>query len=217
MKYTAIFIFILFLFPIFPQGVFAYEAATVEQPSPFKISELKDVTTEQWFVGELNNFPHTFEFLLTEATTFKVQVMYSEDSLATEQMSVLMVKEAERGVTEVMRRTADKVEWTAFTDPVSGLHFYENPIFDDRLEAGVYRVEVSNPNNVGRYVLKIGYEDDNGGYFNTLKDIKTLRNGLDLNTFGMIGNKYVYVPLFALVSVIFFSWFWFKRRWKLAL
>ncbi len=209
MKYTVIFTFILFLFPV---GVFAYETVAVDQPSPFKISELKDVTTEQWFVGELDNFPHTFEFLLTEGTTLNVQVMYPEGALDPEKISVLLVKKAERGVTEVMRRTADKVEWTAFTDPISGLSFNENPTFNDRLEPGVYRLEVSNPNNIGRYVLKLGYEDDNGSYLNTLKDIKTLRNGLGLGTIGMIGNKYVYVPLFALLTLIFFAWFWYRRK-----
>lgn len=197
---------------LFPSSVLAYETTIVDQPSPFEISELTDVTTEQWLVGNLDDFPHTFEFVLTEPTTINIQVMYPQSASATEKMSVLMVKEAERGVTEVMRRTQDKVEWGAFTDPISGLNFNINPLFDDRLEPGVYRVEVSNPVNVGYYVLKIGYQDDNGGYFNTLKDIKTLRNGLGLNTIGMIGNKYVFVPIFALVTLVFFGWFWYQRK-----
>ena len=187
MKDVVIFIFFLLLFPT---GVFAYETVQVTQPSPFEISELKDVTTEQWFVGELNDFPHTFEFLLTEPTMIR----------------------AERGVTEVMRRTLDKVEWSDFKDTVSGLHFSESTLFNEQLEPGVYRIEVSNPKNIGRYVLKLGYEDDHGGYFNTLKDIKTLRNGMGKSTFGMVVNKYVYIPLFALFTLIFFVWFWYKKK-----
>jgi hypothetical protein len=118
----------------------------------------------------------------------------------------------ERGVTEVMRRTAGKVEWLDFVDDVSGLSFKESPVYNDRLESGVYRVEVSNPTNVGRYVLKLGYEKDEGGYFNTLADIKTLRNELGFSTFGMVTNKYIFVPLFLIITVLFFSWFWYRRK-----
>ena len=209
MKDVVIFIFFLLLFPT---GVFAYETVQVTQPSPFEISELKDVTTEQWFVGELNDFPHTFEFLLTEPTMIRAQVMYLSNNSNAEKLSVIMVKEAERGVTEVMRRTLDKVEWSDFKDTVSGLHFSESTLFNEQLEPGVYRIEVSNPKNIGRYVLKLGYEDDHGGYFNTLKDIKTLRNGMGKSTFGMVVNKYVYIPLFALFTVIFFVWFWYNKK-----
>ena len=205
------FIFLAFIFLVVPVGVFAYDAVSVLQPSPFDISELKDVTTEQWFVGELDNFPHTFQFILTEPTTLNVQVMSPEGVSETEKVSVLMIKEVERGVTEVMRRSAGKEEWAAFTDETSGLIFAESPVYNDRLEPGVYRAEVSNAENLGRYVLKLGYEDDGGGYLDTLKDIKTLRNGLGLNTVGMIGNKYVYVPLFALGTPLFFLW-WYRRR-----
>lgn len=209
MKYFLSILFVLF---VTPGVMYAYDAVAVDQSSPFEISHVQDVTTEQWFAGTFDDFPHTFEFVLVEPTTINAQVMYPADISGIEKVSVIIIKEVERGVTEVMRRSAGKVDWTEFTDPVSGLRFYESPMYNDRLDAGVYRIEVSNPENIGRYVLKLGYEDGNEGYFNTLKDIKTLRNALGFNTIGMITNTYVFVPLFLILTVLFFLWFWYQQK-----
>lgn len=204
-----IFIALLLFIPAIGQ---AAEVVQVEQPSPFEITNLEGVSTERWFVGQLEDFPETFEFELTEPTVFKAQVMVPAGTPDAERTSLITIKEVARGVEEVMRRTARSETWESFTDPVSGLEFIESNYYEDRLEPGVYRIEVSNPDNAGYYVLKLGNEEASRGYFGTIKDIKTLRAGLGLGPVGTYTNMHVIVPPLLLVTVLIGAWWLWRRR-----
>lgn len=204
-----LFVLVLLLVPV---SGFAYEAIEVVQPSAFEISTVKEVSAEQWFVGELDNFPHTFEFLLTEPTSLRVQVMQLAGEAEPNCLSLIAIREVTRGVEEVMRRSCEDATWEPFSDPVSKLDFVENQYYEDKLEAGIYRVEVSSPDNQGRYVLKWGTENTASGYFATLKSINTLRSGLGLSPVGILGSKYVFVPLFVIFSLGFFGWYWHRKQ-----
>lgn len=189
--------------------VWAYEARFAEFSDQFAIETLTDVAQERWLVGELAGFPHTYQFTLTEPTVFDTQVMVY-DTYATERPSLIIVREIDRGVETVMRRDAAKETWELFHDPVSGLDFQQSEDFSSELPAGVYRLEVSMPLNEGQYILKLGHESAEG-YFAKLANIKSLRNALGLSTIGMLTNGYVWVPMFILISLGFFGW-WFGVR-----
>lgn len=197
-----------------PLSTFAYEVVSVEQPSPFEISTIDQVSEEQLFVGTLSEFPHTFEFTVTEPTRLQVQALVPVGTAGEQRMSLIAIKEVERGVKEVMRRTNNAVEWGPYEDDVSGLAFEASPAFDEEIEPGVYRVEVSNAQNLGTYVLKLGYENTAGGYFLTVKNIYALRTLLGYGGVGIVFNMYVAIPLFFMFSVGFFLWWW-RRHTKL--
>lgn len=192
----------------------AYEPVLMNPGSPFELYTIEDIEQETWFVGTLNDFPHTFEFNLNESQTLSAQAMVLEDVEANSYVSLIAVQEVERGVAEVMRRGAGKESWQEFQDTKSKIHFMEGQVFEAELEPGVYRLEVSNPINQGTYVLKVGIEDKESGYFDTLGDIRQLRTYLGFGTFGMIGNPYVFMPLFIAFSLGFFAWQYRKRMQK---
>ncbi len=204
-------IFILGLV-LFPATALAGEVILVEQPSPFEISTLEEVTTERWLVGELDDFPQTFEFELTEPTVFRAQVMVPAETDVTNRISLIAIKEVERGVEEVMRRTATSETWEPFADPISGLEFIESTYYEDRLEPGVYRIEVSTPDNAGYYVLKLGTKEVSRGYFGTYRDIMNLRSGLGLSTAPTHMNVYVALPPLLIVTVVVGAWWFWRRR-----
>lgn len=202
--FLALFLFVLAL------PALAYEPVWVELTTPFELYDIEDINAEAWFVGTLNEFPHTFEFSLSESTVLEVQLMVPADTPERSRTSLIVVREVTRGVEEVMRRTADKETWVPFTDSKSKLDFTESSQYVGELTPGTYRLEVSNPVNQGRYVLKMG-SVDTGGYFNTVGDIMALRSYLDHSSVGIILNPYIFMPLFILLSLGFFGWY-FRRK-----
>lgn len=194
-----------------PLAAQAYDTKALAPASPFDIVTVDEVTKSQWLVGELDDFPHTIEFTFTKPTRLDVQVMVPKGTPPELRTSLIVIKEEARGVSEVMRRTAQSEEWTAYTDPTSGLEFERSSRFDSELNPGVYRLEVNNPVNQGQYVLQLGYEDTSGGYFTTVANIAELRNLLGYSTVGMIGNRYIFVPLMVLIAGAGGVW-WYRRR-----
>jgi hypothetical protein len=194
-----------------PAVVGAYQIETVDLATPFDLVTIQDSTITTWHIGELQNFPHTFEFLLTEPTVFSVQVMTVPESPENNRPSTILVKEATRGVDEIMRRTAKNQDWTTFTDPVSDITFIESEPFSTELEPGVYRFEVSSPDSSAQYALKIGTVDTSG-YATKVKNIFALRSALGYSVFGAFFNPYVFMPLFVVLSFMFFGWYVLTRQ-----
>ena len=202
---------ILILCFALPGVAAAYEVVTMEPENSFAIETVEDVSAQRLFVGELDDFPHTFEFFLTDPTLFSAQALAVPDTESGLLPSLILVREVTRGVEEVMRRTASDVEWEPMREPVSALDFIGSPSFETELEPGVYRLEVSNPVNEGQYVLAFGNEPHRAGYFARIGEIMELRRGLGLSGVGVIANRQVYIPLFALLSLGFFG-YWYWRR-----
>ncbi len=200
------------LFLLLPAFSFAYEATKTDQTNPFELLVVEDITANVWYVDTLNDFPHTFEFLLTEPTAFTAQVMTLSDADVVERPSLILVKEVNRGVEEVMRRTGTTATWEDFQDPVSNIQFVQSESFTQTLEPGVYRFEVSNPDNSSVYVLKVG-TDNPAGYGTNVRNVFLLRSELGFSTLGSFFNGYILMPLFILFSIVFFGWFVWRKKY----
>lgn len=145
--------------------VVAAAVTFVEQPDPFTLTywEEEDVIGTQY--GELTGFAHTFVFYNQATSTFSVAAATQP---AAPDMSLLLVHELERGVTEVDRQTAGTVE-RDLRNGRYGINLLFTPTLEMTLKPGFYRLEVSNPDNTGRYQLIIG-ETQTTGYWQTVKD-----------------------------------------------
>jgi len=198
------------LFSLSSSSALAATIETVELPTPFELATVESLTEPNVRVGELSGFPHTFEFSLSEATEVFLEVWVPASAPEAERVSLIAVEEIERGVREVMRRPASN-DWEKFTDPVSGLAFERGVRYEETLAAGTYRVEVSNAENAGQYVLTLGEPTADLGYLETISVAQGIRTGLGYSPFSILGHPNILVPLFALLSFGFFGW-WFWRR-----
>jgi hypothetical protein len=75
------------------------------------------------------------------------------------------------GVAEVGRLKANEIVWEKTRDSVLGLSFLKSKAFESEIGPGIYRIEVSTPDNVGKYMLTIGEERVSSGEVYTRPEI----------------------------------------------
>ena len=144
----------------------------VEQVDIFSPDVLSAPTTDQTLYGTLQDFPHTFSFVVSTETPVRYTLATRSDG---EPVSLLLVKEARRGVDEVVRQNGQAVNWEATRDRRLGLALQAAPALTATLQPGRYRLEVSNPLNQGQYQLAIG-EGSGGGYWASVRDTFVVHN-----------------------------------------
>lgn len=137
------------LFPATLLAATQYDKATV-----FELETISNPTERSVFVGELKDFPHTYQFVVGDPFLFEAQVSVRPEG--NTETSLIIIKEERRGVSEVDRRTGTTEVWSGYRDWPSGMKFQGSSILQAELEPGVYRLEVSSPDNSGRYRLDVG-------------------------------------------------------------
>ena len=153
------------LFVLLPSAVAA--VTMVEQPDSFALGQWDEVVTQQTYYGELESWPHTFEFTVTATTTLELQVAARPDE---SRVSVLVVRQEERGVSEIIRQTARDTVYRKERDRLHGINLEVAPVLTVEIGPGTYRAEVSNPNNIGKYQLTVGTELASNGYWQTVQN-----------------------------------------------
>lgn len=171
----------------------------VEQESSFDIASWRDITTEETYYGELSGFPHTFQFLVSEPTTFSATLGVRKGQ---DPVSLILVKEVSRGVEEIVRVSAQKDTSEIYKDNVLGLRLARYAPVTYELTDGMYRLEVSAPDNMAKYQLIVGTEKVATGYIATLSEIVAVHSFFGV-WFGAVRSPYVYWPLLLLVC----SWY----------
>ena len=186
----------------------AREVVLVEQESSFDLGVIEDIEIEKTLVGTLNDFPHTFEMVVTTPTDFSVDIL-APSSNENPNFSGILTVEVERGVREVARLPGSEASWETVSDQIAGLQFQTGPSLDLSLEPGFYWFEVSTPTNEGTYVLKIGDVDNGRGYFSALSDVYDLRRALGYSRVSMLASPLIYGPLLVL---LFGGYVVYRRR-----
>jgi hypothetical protein len=143
------------------------EAVTfVNQPDVFTPDILPAPTAPATYYGELTDWPHTFTFSVSRETTVAYTLATARDA---DPVSLLLVREAQRGVEEVVRQNSAAIDWYPVRDTRLGLALNEAPTVVATLTPGSYKLEISNPVNQGKYQLQIG-EGSQSGFFGTIGD-----------------------------------------------
>lgn len=168
------------------------------------------------YYGELTGFSHTYEIRTSESITLYTHLLEPDIQDAEKNHNALIVRERDnkRGVDLVKRMNATGASWDSFYEFAGGDSYLSGPEFEQVVGPGVYRIEVSNAENNGKYVLVIGQiEDFSGvGYFETVGRIYEVKRFFGKPPIAMIQSPFVYVPTGVIALIVLGIWWWRKRR-----
>lgn len=203
MRTIGIFGSVLLLSLVFPQAVNAHIPVVVGTPDQHDITEIEEPEVSHAFYGKLNNHPHTYEFTTQEPINLFVEILVPDTPSQENNISGTVFRVLPRGsIEEVAGLPARDASWESFFEFFGGDHYRRGSSFEGAVAEGTYRVEVSTPDNIGKYVLVVGsIERGSGGYFSTIRDLAQVKLFLGKSQFAVIGSPFVYVPLTLLLMV----------------
>ena len=204
--------YLVFIFAVFLLGTGSTEAynSSINEPAlPYEIFSIEtDIEEQSEYLGELKGDPHMYEFTLDEGSTLSLELRQAKDSSIPFNIIVIKENTDKKGVAEVGRLKGANLEWKEFSDSVLGIKLNQGEVFEKEIDKGVYRVEVSTPDNFGKYMLVMGSESSDGGYFRGLASINRIQNFFEAPFFAIFKSSYVYYPIgIILLSIlIYFTW-----------
>lgn len=200
---------------LFPVTTLAHVPELVTAENQRSVIVIEDYVTSYAYYGELTGWPHRFEFTADEP--FRLYVSLSEPAIhdePQEDFTVIVIKQKSRGVEEVVRLRPEEASWEAEYEPFGGDTYYAGGEFDEELEPGEYAIEVSTPDNAGKYTLAVGYEEDFSGvgYFGTLGRIYEVKRFFEKPGLAVLQSPFYYVPTVIILLMITGVWWWRRRR-----
>jgi len=210
-------VWVLFLFPVVS---WAALAIVTDQSSPGEIVPT-DMTVGETrkFLGELSGAPIMYEVNLDQASVLTAQLRQSANRVA-ESFAVIIVRQNDRGggVTEVGRINIDLENWQTAADAETGLTFLESSVLEETVDPGIYRIEVSTPENSGRYLLQLSIgESREATYLESLQSARTTQQFFGYGVFSMLQSRLVYQPLLLFLGLLLVfktTRFWLARKMK---
>lgn len=190
----------------------AFVVVPVEPAAPYEPFVLTDsIATKQLYVGTLDDFPDMFEVSSDQPFTLTVALATLPEPAPLPQLSVIVVAVDETGVAEVARLPFADSDWLPERQPATGLLQRTGMGYETELEPGTYRIEISSPENTGKYILQLGNQSDDAGYFAALRSVGLMYEFYGANKLGMIRSPYVHYPL---GIVILLGLFYATYRWR---
>lgn len=201
---------------LLPLVSWGYTAVETDISQPYEIFPIEATAQAQIaYLGSLENYPVMYEVTSDEPFTFNAFVSQSTQR-EIQPLSLLLIRKNDRGggVAEVARMSVDTGQWQRTKDSLLGMTFVQSPSISEEVSAGTYRIEVSSPDNQGRYLLQIGNQPTDQGYLTTLSEIRTTQKHFGLGLFSILKSSYVYYPLGILVLLFAFykTWQYSRKR-----
>lgn len=191
----------------------AFELVTTEVTRPYEIVTVdNNLGPQHIYLGELKDFPIMYEISTSEQfdLSTKVRQRYN-GSGEPHDFSLIVIRQNDRGggVTEVARLRPNTSDWAVVKDSVFGMTFWESETLTKTVDPGVYRIEISTPENIGRYMLTIGEGGELPGYFSTIANIHTTQKFFGYSVLKLLTSSYVYYTL-----GIVFLLFIIQKTWR---
>lgn len=203
-----LFIYIFFILAI-PAVTLAYNPQINEAAIPYEIKTINEVNLQAEHLGELKGDPHIYEFTIDKTTDLKVMLMQlASDKVIPLSLIIVRQNEDRSGVSEIGRINGNDTNWQIVKDSVLGLTINKSEVFEEKLKPGVYRVEVSTPDNYGKYALVIGNQTVKEGYFSTLSDVSIFQTFFGGSMFSILKSSYVHYPLGIVIVIVVFYLTW---------
>ncbi len=178
---------------------------------------LDDIPRQQTLYGDLQGFPELFQFTVTATTTIPITLRAIDADEHGPLFSLILVRdESQRGVREISRLAARETTWDTYRDSRTRMLYLAAPTLAPTLVPGTYRLEVSTPDNEGRYQLVFGDDPPRLGYVATWRTIRAIH---DFHGYGpphMLRTSHALLPLLTLLIIvgIFGTWRYARRqRW----
>lgn len=218
MIYIMRFWFLVVCFLFSSNLVQAYQLQVTEIDNPYEVTIIDDdILVKQVFLGELNEAPLMYEFNLVATTTFTFQLSQLHQGIKEPILfSSILVRQNDKGggVSEIIRFNTATDSWKRYKDSQLGLILWITDEFNQMLGPGVYRFEISTPNNVGRFRLMIG--DEFGmerGYLERLKQIFITQRFFGLSVINLLKSSYIYYPVtIGFILFVFYKINHFRRK-----
>jgi hypothetical protein len=193
-----------------PVSIQAYTVFETDISQPYEIVPIEATPPiAHNYLGTLADYPVMYEISSEEPFTFAAQVSQRAGA-AVEPISLLLIRKNDRGggVSEVARMNIDPAEWIRVSDAKLGMSLVTSPLLSESVEPGTYRIEVSSPDNIGRYLLTVGQEQTEPGYFAELGAIRQTQAYFGIGIFSMLKSSYVYYPIgiLFLLFAIYKTW-----------
>ena len=167
------------------------------------------------FYGELTGFPHTYVIEIDETLDLFARILVPDIEKAQENVSGIIVRnsEEEGRVVEIARLRAADAYWESEYEFFGGDSYRNGPEYRATVDHGFYRIEVSTPDNVGKYVLVVGTKEEREiGYFETLRRIAAIKTFFGKSELMVIQSPFVYVPLALFIGIFVSIRLWLRRR-----
>ena len=194
-------------------SVSAYNSIKNTVLIPYEVTTIEgDLNIQREYLGVLKGDPHMYEFGIGSTTKLSLALMQTVETESLP-LSLIIIKQNDDrgGVTEIGRLNNKNIKWHKFEDSALGIDLSKSEPFTVDLRPGIYRVEVSSPDNIGKYSLVIGDEENTQGYFKELSNIYMIQTFFGGSIFSMIKSSYVYYPLGIIILIILFYIAWKKR------
>jgi hypothetical protein len=171
------------------------------------------------YLGELTDYPEMYEITSSEPFELRAVVRQSVSETPAP-FALIAVRQDDRGggVSEIARLIQPVADWREVSDSFLGMRFLESEPISVPVAAGTYRVEISTPENSGRYWLQLGAAPERAGIFSTLGHIRTVQQHFGLGWWRFFWAGGVFYPLGALLllSGIYATWRFRARLFHVA-
>jgi hypothetical protein len=196
----------------------AYEVIPHTVPVPYDILPIEgEATAQKLIIGELRDYPQMIEIVSDKEFMLTVGLRAVPGEVVPQFTGIVVRVLQPRGVEEVTRLKPSTTTWSEAVDPVSKLPYQIGPVYEGVVPAGTYRIEVSTPENAGKYILVLGGQDVQVGYGATWRAVATMYEFYDASKFGMLRTPLVYYPLGIIVLLAGFGYTVYRTRDRLPL
>ncbi len=194
----------------------AFTPSVIATPSQNEVMPLPHPTVSQAFHGNLEGYPHMFEFYTKAAMPLRVEILVPDLAVTRNDVSGIILKVNKNGsVTEIARLSAKDAEWSSFFEPWGGDSYRRGGLYEGDIEPGLYRIEASTPDNMGKYALVVGTESHRMrlGYFGLIGEMMEVKVFFGKSKAAVLWSPLVYGPALVLLSGVGGGlWFFFRRR-----
>jgi len=192
---------------------FAFSPEITEVSRPYEVVTIdKQAVRTKDYLGELTGFPIMYEVTSDEAFTLQARVhQLYQSGMEPAAFSLIAIRQNERGggVTEVARLRSDQLDWQRVKDSRLGFSLWEGSVLAVEVEPGTYRIEVSTPENMGKYLLSFGNKEADDGYFASLAGVKRTQQFFSFSFIKLLSSSLVYYPLGIILGL-----FVVQRGWR---
>jgi hypothetical protein len=199
-----------------PHTSMAYEVVRHDLTTPYEVLSLSgSPEVQRLVVGELDGYPEMIE--VTSDTEFTLTLnLRSVPSSTLPTFGAIVVRVVEpRGVEEVVRLKPQDADWDLVRDPLSKLRYQAGALYEETMASGTYRVEISTPDNFGQYMVMVGREEGEGGYFASWRSVAKLYEFYGVSKLGMLFTPLVFYPLGIILLLIGFGYTLYRTRDRL--
>ena len=120
------------------------------------MTEGRNPEVSQAFYAELKGEPDLYCITDDDSFQLYVQLLVPDIPNVTRDYMAEVFTKSDTGRQFITRLDGPAAEWTEFYEPFAGDNYFTGPEFSARVGPGDYFVEVTSPDNLGKYVLVVG-------------------------------------------------------------